>query len=437
MFGLGEGLAWTLYEDFEFSVGPGRIVAVVGPSGAGKSVLLAEVARQAGAALLVDVAALARSARPAVAVLAGGSLAQQLEVLSRCGLAEAAALIAPAQSLSGGQTFRLALAAALHKARRRAGPALVVADEFASNLDELTATILCRQVRKLITHSPVALVLATPRSELLDALQPDAVIVKPLAAPAFLASRPCACRWAWRSSRDGRAGWRPRIVPGSIADYDELSPFHYLAGRPAAHKRVYVMRAPRRQAVGGPRVAAVLVVSPPVVNVRGRNVATSGRYCGSDRAAAIGLLNREVECISRVVVHPIFRGCGLAVRLVKRAIADAQTPMVEALAAMGAVHPLFEKAGMTAYPLGPDRHSARLLSAAEAVGLLAEDLAAVAPVRRLLASSRGKAARFLRREIEIAAAGMFQPSRLPRLADRVAETCRRVTRQYVYYLAGR
>ena len=75
-------------------------------------------------------------------------------------------------------------------------------------------------------------------------------------------------------------------------------------------------------------------------------MATGGRYGGPDRRAAAALLNAEVEAISRVIVHPVYRGCGLAVRLIRHALMHAETPMVEALAAMGAVHPLFEKAGM-------------------------------------------------------------------------------------------
>jgi ABC-type lipoprotein export system ATPase subunit/GNAT superfamily N-acetyltransferase len=429
MFGLRDGEVETLYDGFELAMRPGQIVAVVGPSGAGKSMLLDRVAAQEGGAIVLDdcLARIRRSRRrPSVAMLTGGSLGERLDTLSRCGLAEAAVLAAPGSTLSGGQLFRLALAVALHAARRSPRPSLVVADEFAAALDELTATTLCRQIRKLVAGSRAALLLATPRAELLAPLRPDQVIVKPLGGAPW-ARRPR------RSARSSQPTWR--IVRGSMADYGELARFHYIAGPPAAHKRVYVVPAPDRRAVGGPRAAAVLVVSPPLANVRGRNIATGGRYCGSDRSAAMGLLNREMECISRVIVHPIFRGCGLAVRMVKRAIADADTPLVESLAAMGAVHPLFVKAGMTAWPLPLDAHASRLLSAAEAVGLRVGDLPAVAPVRRLLARKRTRAARFLRREIELAASEMFQPGEWSRLTDVVAETCRRAARQYVYYLA--
>jgi len=429
MFGLREGLTETLYSGLEVKISPGQIIAVVGPSGGGKSVLLRLIAAQARGAVCVRVSSLSRCDRPAVAVLRGGRLAERLEVLSRCGLAEAAALITPARRLSGGQLYRLALAKALHTARRRPRPVLLIVDEFASPLDWATATIVCEQMRKLISRSRVALVLATPRVELLEALRPDEVIVKPLGQAAWTA--PFA--GAGASTRNGPRRWP--VVAGSIADYDALSAFHYLAGRPAAHKRVYAIRAPRKTvALGGPAVAAVLVVSPPLANVRGRNLATGGRYAGPDRAAAMAMLNAEVECISRVVVHPVYRGCGLAVRLVRRAIADSPAPLVEALAAMGAVHPFFEKAGMEAYPLEPGEAIARFISAAEAVGLEAEQLPAVEPVKRMLARGRPGAARFLQEELGLCIRRTFSPAQLSRLADPVAEICRRTARQYVYYL---
>jgi GNAT superfamily N-acetyltransferase len=108
---------------------------------------------------------------------------------------------------------------------------------------------------------------------------------------------------------------------------------------------VWAVRTSRRLP-GAPGVAGVLVVSPPAIRCRGRNLALPGRYVGRDCRASLALLNAEVECISRVVVHPVYRGCGLAVALVRHALATAETPLVEALAVMGGVHPLFARAGM-------------------------------------------------------------------------------------------
>jgi len=355
MFGLADETSQTLYDDFEVTIRPGQIVAVIGPSGAGKSVLLREVRRQVRGAIVLDASALARSGRSALALLGevsqsrsrcerAATLAGRLSILARSGLAEARALIRPARKLSGGQMYRLSLAEALYRAQRSGKPRLVIADEFAAILDPATAKALCRQVRRLVDRgdSPVGLLVATPRTELLSALRPDRIIVKPLAQPARLIESPSF------EPDPGPADWA--IEAGTIHDYDQLGGFHYLAGRPATHKRVYVIRSPQEErSQFGPDIAAVLVVSPPLMNCRGRNAALLGRYTKCSRRRGMGRLNAEVEAISRVIVHPVYRGCGLAIRLVRHALTTAQTPLVEALAVMGQLHPFFERAGMYSY----------------------------------------------------------------------------------------
>ena len=349
MFGLPDGYDETLYSDFVLDMKLGQITVVVGPSGAGKSVLLEEVAQAVDGAIRIGRLDDSFAGKAAVETLEGGTLKGQLEILSRCGLAEATTMVTAIRELSDGQRYRLGLARALHVAVRCGAPRLVIADEFCATLDISTAAVLCRQVRKLVSGSSLAVLLATSRVELLRALRPDVVIVKPMGEPARVRKR-----HVHRRRRNGvkRASPLPdprkwRIVSGRLGDYKKLSRYHYLTGPPAAHKRVYVIRTPQRlRRDGAPELAAVMVISPPVISVRGRNVATFRRYVDRDRCAALGRLNREVECISRVIVHPSYRGCGLAVRLVKHAINTSPMPIVEALAAMGKIHPFFRRAGM-------------------------------------------------------------------------------------------
>jgi len=180
---------------------------------------------------------------------------------------------------------------------------------------------------------------------------------------------------------------------GSLADYAALAEFHYLRGRPAAATRVLVIEdaAPTvaerfRGEPDPPRVVAVLVESLPALSCRLRDVALAGRYAGwSDRRAAARLLNREVRCLSRVVVHPQWRGLGLAVALVREALATMTTPYTEALAAMGRVHPFFRKAGMREYRRWPLPRDQRLRDALAQVGVEPWELAS----RRRMAARLG------------------------------------------------
>jgi GNAT superfamily N-acetyltransferase len=188
---------------------------------------------------------------------------------------------------------------------------------------------------------------------------------------------------------------RLTIESGGIADYALLAEHHYRAGRPATATRVWravwmglsdgeiadpdfgelasteLVEVNRAEGIGlGRRVVGVLVESMPMLRCRQRDAAMGGRYasigCARQRAK---LINAELRCISRVVVHPQFRGLGLAVRLVRHALATATTPLTEALAAMGRVHPFFEKAGMTAYPRPAHACDARLADAMASIGV--------------------------------------------------------------------
>jgi ABC-type ATPase with predicted acetyltransferase domain len=58
------------------------------------------------------------------------------------------------------------------------------------------------------------------------------------------------------------------------------------------------------------------------------------------------LINEEIVRISRVVVHPKFRGIGLGEFLVKETLSRVNAKVVEVLAVMARYNPFFEKAGM-------------------------------------------------------------------------------------------
>lgn len=56
-------------------------------------------------------------------------------------------------------------------------------------------------------------------------------------------------------------------------------------------------------------------------------------------------LNRQLVTLTRVVIHPKYRGAGLASLFVRRSCESCAWPWIEALAEMGKVNPFFERAG--------------------------------------------------------------------------------------------
>ncbi len=168
--------------------------------------------------------------------------------------------------------------------------------------------------------------------------------------------RPCTLTEEVRIERGTRAAWRA------------LAPLHYRGHGAGAITDVFAMR---HGAGGRPTRVGVLVYSRSPLSLAARNRATGGRYrLGRlGRVALADLVNRELRIVSRVVVAPNWRGLGLAARLVRETLPAVGTPYVEALAAMGRVHPFFERAGMTAYPPSAPPQAERLRSALDAAGL--------------------------------------------------------------------
>ncbi len=154
------------------------------------------------------------------------------------------------------------------------------------------------------------------------------------------------------------------FAPGCWGDYLALQRFHYRCGAPATVAKIV---SACYQPVSGcaigqnsaVRVVGVAVLSWPIPNAGARN-----RYFGwgnlspSQRAHQA---NAQVRTISRVIVHPQFRGIGLASELVRLMIERCPVRYVEALAHLGRFHPFFLKAGMTCLDAGDEKRAAYFL----------------------------------------------------------------------------
>jgi GNAT superfamily N-acetyltransferase len=203
------------------------------------------------------------------------------------------------------------------------------------------------------------------------------------------------------------------IEQGTLDDYRKLASFHYRSAHPGGVCDVLRMVLRRPTVVGrflgrrdDSQLIGVLVRSLPSLSCQLRDLATGNRYRElSPRERGI-MLNREVRCISRVVIDPRLRGLGLAVRLVRHALQNLppSAPTLrytEALAAMGHVSPFFEKAGMTRFdrPLRSRPAHARVLDALDHLAIAPPMLASSRLIRERMAAIGDSDRRWLSDEL--------------------------------------
>ncbi|MET1123808.1 MAG: GNAT family N-acetyltransferase [Archaeoglobaceae archaeon] len=173
---------------------PGEVVAVVGASGSGKTTLLrlivgsalgieddayrpnegkVEVEASSVAALIpaeLEPEISEKSVLEQVYEITG-DIYLAVEILNRAGISDAVLYRARFHELSTGQKERFKLALCLAKK-----PSLMIIDEFAAHLDEMTAVRVARKISEIARESGITLIAVTHRKEVLEALSPDRIL---------------------------------------------------------------------------------------------------------------------------------------------------------------------------------------------------------------------------------------------------------------------
>ncbi len=357
----------------------GQLALITGPSAAGKSSILRALAHHPSS---VSTARHPDAHTTVIDSLAPtpADLPAALRALSAAGLADAFLPARSISQLSEGERARLVIARAILVAERLlitgASPTILL-DDFGDNLDDATAASVAFTLRRWLGHHPsVRIVIATLRHCIAPHLRPDVLIDLAQSSMSFPVH-------ALGSGGNQRSDFT--ITTGTLSDYDALSHHHYRAGRPATIAAVLVARyvkdhddshaAPRNTSVrlgepdhAGPdhpnQPAAVLTISMPTLNGAWRSRAwpdlASSRI---NKRSAAHELNRSLRCISRIIVHPHHRARGLGSQLIRHYLADPLTPRTEAISAMGAISPLFTRAGMTEWTLPPAARDLKLIDA--------------------------------------------------------------------------
>ena len=272
-----------------------------------------------------------------------GTVDDGLATLAGCGLSEAWLLLRTPAELSEGQRYRFRLALAL-ASRERVRPELstippvahapgspwVVADEFTATLDRTLAKVVAFNVRKLVSRTGVGLLTATTHEDIVEDLQPDLWV---------------RCGDGWIEAE--RRGWKSRrvsfaaelwISEGSRSDWPYFARWHYRGERLAFLRRI-VLLWHNREPVG------ICVFGAPAASLSART-----RFFGLHNprsSVALSALNQQLWLLQRVVLHPTYRGAGVAAAFVRRACELCPVDWIETLSAMGQTNPFFERAGFT------------------------------------------------------------------------------------------
>jgi len=345
-FGLGvdEARHFVVFDDFHLKFNRGDLICLTGDSGGGKSLLLDAFKNYFGeeAVCLDDLVV---DPEETLVEGVGKDVTEAVRILSFCGLNDAFLFLRKYRELSEGQKYRYRLA----KLIARTDKGVWILDEFCATLDRVMARIVAFLLQKVARRLGKTVVVASTHSDFLDDFQPDILVKKGYEREVEVTA------FGKRLERCTIYD-TVQVEKGSIDDYYQLSRFHY---KSKGHEESEGLRARNCfKLLYDDELIGVIVYCSSYLNLKPRNMVFGRRYVFTpgDLHTA-NLINEEITRISRVVIHPKFRGIGLGAYLVKETLSKVNAKVVETLAVMARYNPFFEKAGMKRVDYTIDRRS--------------------------------------------------------------------------------
>lgn len=334
-FGLGvdEAKHFVVFDSFSLGFHKGDLILVTGDSGGGKTLLLKAFKKFFGEEA-IELGDLEVNPDETLVEGVGEDVKEAIEILSLCGLDDAFLFLRKYKELSEGQKYRYKLA----KLMDDKGKSVWIIDEFCATLDRVMARIIAYLVQKVARKLGKTVIVGTTHQDLIEDFQPDVIVEKGFERDVKVTgndyeSRKCS---VYESVRVEKAG---------LEDYNRLSRFHYRTksedeSEPFRVKDCYKL-------LFNDELIGVIVYTYSYLNLKARNMVFGKRYAYSpgDLHKA-RLINEEIARISRVIIHPKFRGVGLGAFLVRETMPKVEAKVIEVLAVMAKYNPFFEKAGM-------------------------------------------------------------------------------------------
>lgn len=306
----------------------GGVTYVTGYSGSGKSTLL-RLIMQRHTRVLVPAPPLDETL-PLID-LVGTNVKEAMEVFGWAGLGEAFIYLTPYQCLSDGQKARAQLALALSQK-----PELLIVDEFLSNLDRVTAKVVAYNFQRVCRTSGTHAVVATAHADLLEPLAPDHFIRLDLHGG--YQAQEWAVPHAYIPEFTSIA-----LEHGTEDDYRALARFHYFGDAELGADSDFKTEIFRLRHEGS--VIGVVVLQAPYPH-------------DWEEAPYFREVCDRLRVLTRLVIHPSFRGAGLAKLLMRPSL--SRIPFIETRSALGLYQPIYLSAGYRTTDLpGNQRTSVR------------------------------------------------------------------------------